>query len=511
MNQYNFSNKTGKWPKIFLLSIGVITALFILMYKISMKPSHKSNNELVIYCAAGIRLPITEIAENYSKEYNIPVRFEYSSSGELEAKLSQDATFNKNRADLYIPADYSFRDRTKNKGLTVESLPLAEFRLVLAVKPDSTLQIRSVKELLDRGFPFAVCNEKAGAGKKTINGLKKSKLWEIAKKKIKVQYPTVTECANAIKTSNDIKAGFIWDTTARQFGLKIIDTPELSSLVSTITVNVVSSTTSPPAALHFARYLSSPEKGTPVFTKYSFTPAPGDNWADSPKLILYCGGVNRNAVEKTIKEFELREGVTVEKSYAGCGTLVSSIFGQSLNEGFPDAFMTCDKSYMDKVNKDFLNPSDISATDIIILTRKGNPKNIKTIKDLAAPGLKVGTTDQRKSTLGYLSWQIFQKMDIEEQMKSNVIVTSPTAHELLSQYMAHDKLDAVLVYKANCSQVLDEYHIIIIDHPLATAIQNIGISKKSHYPLIMTRLVNALKSAKSKARFEQVGFKWMAK
>ena len=182
---------------------------------------------------------------------------------------------------------------------------------------------------------------------------------------------------------------------------------------------------------------------------------------------------------------------------------------QSTTGTFPDAFLTCDKTYFDKVSSEYLEPEDLSSTEIVILVRKGNPLGIKSIKDLTKDGLKVGTNNRRKSTLGFLSWKIFEEYGIEEKMNTNVVVTAPNAHKLITQFMAHDKLDAALVYYANCSQVLDEYELIPIDHPLATAIQNIGISKKSKFPLMMSRLIQELKSVKSKNRYEQTGFKWI--
>ena len=59
-----------------------------------------------------------------------------------------------------------------------------------------------------------------------------------------------------------------------------------------------------------------------MFARLKYQPIPGDTWAEIPKLRIDCGGVNREAVEKTIKEFKEREGCEVEVTYAGCGTLV---------------------------------------------------------------------------------------------------------------------------------------------------------------------------------------------
>lgn len=507
MSEANYSQKS-KWPKIALISILLIAGLFGLLKKMSTKSADLSKNELVIYCAAGIKLPIADVTKAYSEEYGIPVKIEYGSSGELESKLLQDASYNKERAHLYIPADVSFSQRTIEKGLTFASLPMAGFHLVLAVKPGDDIQIESVKDLLSKEINFAICNEKAGAGKKTMGFLKKANLWDEVSTKRKVVCTKVTECANLVKSSDSIRAGFVWNTTAKQFGLRIIELPELKGASTSINVNLTKNS-NPRGSLHLARYLSSPEKGSKAFTKHGFNVRSGDKWTDRPELVLFCGGINKKAVDKTISEFEEREGVTINTQYDGCGTLVTSIAAQKSQHTFPDAFLTCDKSYFEKVSADFLPGEDISSTEIIMLVRKSNPKNIKKIEDLTAPGLKVGTTDKRKSTLGHLSWKIFRAKGVEEKMAENVVVTAPTAHKLITQFMAHGKLDAVLVYNANCSQVLDEYELIPIDHDLSTAIQNIGISKNSPYPLLMSRLVMAIKSLKSKNRYSKNGFKWV--
>lgn len=506
MSEINYAQKS-KWPVLAFISIVLIAILLGAMKRLSSKTAELSKDELVIYCAAGIRLPLAEITKKYTEEYGVPVKLEYGSSGELESKLLQDASYKKERARLYIPADLSFSDRTAEKGLTFESLPMAGFHLVLAIKPDDTLTVGSVKDLLDKKIPFAICNEKAGVGKMTMDFLVKAQLWEEVSDKRKVVCATVTECANLVKSSDDIKAGFVWNTTAKQFGLKIIELPELKGAVTAINVNVTQ-TSNPRAALHLARYLSSPEKGSKYFAKYGFNIRSGDEWTETPELDLYCGGVNKKAVDKTLAEFEEREGVIINTQYDGCGTLVTSISAQKDKHTFPDGFLTCDKSYYEMVQTDFFPGQDISSTEIIILVRKGNPLKIESITDLRKAGLKVGTTDRRKSTLGHLSWKLFKEFGIEEKMTENVVVTAPTAHKLITQFMAHDKLDAVLVYKANCSQVLDEYDLIEIPHELATAIQNIGISKQSKYPLLMSRLIESLKSVKSKNRYSKIGFKW---
>ena len=119
-SELDFSKKTSTWPKIIISSLIFIVIIGVLMVNMSREEVQVSKDEVFIYCAAGIRLPIKEISDRYTKEFGVKIHLEYSSSGELESKLQQDAKLGKSRAHLYIPADLSFAHRTREKGLTVE-------------------------------------------------------------------------------------------------------------------------------------------------------------------------------------------------------------------------------------------------------------------------------------------------------------------------------------------------------------------------------------------------------
>ena len=492
-----------------LASVGIIIALLIFLRSGTARPVAAKSN-LVVYCAAGIRKPVEAAAKQYEKDYQVEVRLDYGSSGELESKLTLENQSGVARCDLYIPADAFFSDRARSKGLTKESIPLAQQSVVIAIKPDAKANFSSVKEFLDQDLAYVICNEQAGVGKKTKDQLELHGLWERTFNGKKVSFPRVPEAANAVKTSNDIDAAMLWDATARNFGLQIVPCPELEGSVATVSADVTTTTSKANAALHFARYLAAPEKGKPFFKKFHFDTVPGDPWSEVPELVIYCGGVNRNAIAKTLAEFEKREGCLIKTHYAGCGTIVGNI--QAGKFHLPDAFLTCDASYLSMVESDFMTANDVSSTKVIILVRKGNPKGIHRLEDLAKPGVSVGTTDPQMSTLGALSWRLFEETGIKETVQSNqnVIVTTPTAHELILQMEGHTKLDAALVYEANCQNLTDRFELIPIDHETAKAVQNIAVGKASHFPHLSERLLTSVLSDTSKSRFLDQGFQWEA-
>ena len=250
------TSSTGPWF-FAILTLIVLAGSF---WWLRDAPDHTkgSHHSLVVYCAAGIRMPVEEAAKLFEKEYDIEVRLDYGSSGELEGKIELELASNAPRCDVYIPADVSFAERAHKKGLTRESLLLAQFELVLAAREDEAFEFDSIKQLFGEGVPYGICDEKAGAGKKTRDILSASGLWEMTKQNARVTFPRVTELAGAIKTSDTVQAGFIWDSTARQFGLKSVTLKELTNNISTISANITTASKNATWALKFARFLAAP-------------------------------------------------------------------------------------------------------------------------------------------------------------------------------------------------------------------------------------------------------------
>ena len=90
----------------------------------------------------------------------------------------------------------------------------------------------------------------------------------------------------------------------------------------------------------------------------------------------------------------------------------------------------------------------------------------------------------------------------------NVRVETPTADLLVNQLLA-GPLDAVIVYEANCANVLDDLELIRLDLSLAKAIQPIAVGRRSGHKHLARRLLEAIQSPQSKIEFESIGFRWI--
>jgi len=479
------------------------------------KEKEGGSKMLIVYCAAGVKQAVEEAAGKFTRETGVKVALEYASSGVLFNKLLQDHQAQRPRADVYVAADFSFAERARSEGLVAEALKVATWKVVLGVKPGSGLELKSAGDVLKERVSFVLCDPLAGVGKKTKKMLEKSGHWAGIDAAKGASFPTVTEAALAAKENAGTQAAFVWDSTARQFGLRVVELPELEASRADITASVTRTTEKATLSLQFVRFLSAPEKGGDVFESHHYTPMPGDAWAVRPKLRIDCGGVNREAVEKTIREFATREGCDIDVVYAGCGTLVSKM--KTGDVGLPDLFMTCDATYLDKVQLDMGNPFGpdlkVSSTRIVMLVSKGNPEGLKKLADLARPGLRIGVTEPTASTLGMLCVELFREAGQYDAIKKNIDevgVRTDTAHTLIQSMEAGGKLDVALVYEANIQHLRDRFDYVALQPARAMAIQNVAARKTTPYPQLADRLMAALTSGDSRRRFEQLGFSWKA-
>jgi len=456
---------------------------------------------LHVYVAAGVREPIEEAGRLFEDEVGIGLRIDAKSSGALLATIEQSL-----KGDLYIPADETFIADARRKNLIDEVIPIGSMRLVVAVARRNPKGVAGFADLFHENITVALPNDETASAKAAMKALG-AEGWEKLKRAAKVEQPTVTEVALSVQTGA-VTAGVIWDTTARQFGLDSVDIAEFAKSKAIISAAVLKSSKRPTDALRLARFLAAPDRGQKVMEKHFYAPAPGgagDPWSLEPKITLFSGGLNGVGVRQTIDDFRRREGVHVVEEYQGCGVLI----GMMKAGQHPDAYFACDVSFTPDVADLFVDFRNVSQTRMVILVPKANPKKIATLEDLAKPGVSVGVADEEKSALGALTKNLLIAVGAYEGVKANTKATAPTADFLVAQLVESGKLDAVVVYEANCNHVKNRATVIPIPHTAALAIQPIGVSKETKYPRLVARLRDAITAAQSRQRFEQAGFTWV--
>ena len=513
----------GRINSLWALLLGAVSliCLMIFLMRLGTRSHNEDRSTLIIYAAAGMRVPVEEIAQQYETEYGVTLEVQYNGSNTLLNQLQTDKF---NKADIYLAADDFYTNKAIELGLAMDTIPIAHQRPVIAVRKDSEGKIASLDDLLREGIRVAVANpDQAAVGKATRRQLStiqvgETNRWDQLEKHVTesgVFKPTVNDIATDVKIGT-VDAAILWNSTVAMpkysEDLVGISVPEFDGDADLISVAVLHSSSDLPAAYRFARYVSARNKGLAVFTKYGTQSVDGDLWTEKPQVNFFCGAVNRRTTEQIIENFQLDEGVTVNTIYDGCGILTSrmkGIEGQQQSLGFPDVYMACDLYYLENVKTWFQEAANVSDVELVIAVPKDSTK-VRSLADLNKPDVRVAVGEPSQCTIGALTRRLLQKEGLYEQFVKKqrngaevmVVEKSSSAHLIPDVLTGH--VDAAVVYVTDVLPNRDSVDIIHIDSPLNIAIQPFSIAKTSEHKYLLRRLFNRI--ANSPEAFESVGF-----
>ncbi len=490
---------------VMLASVALLVVLVTALVRQPRTTTQTEANEpLVIYCAASNKSVLEAIRRDYEREYQTPLQIQYGPSQTLLASLEVSGT-----GDLYLPADDSYLGLARERKLLAGDssvFPLATMQAVVAVAKGNPKRIVRLEDLLRDDVRLAQASAEAAAiGKLTRDGLTASGQWDKLHAHTTVYKTTVNEVANDVKVGA-VDAGIVFDAVLHDYDtLEAVALPDLESVQAHVAVAVLKSSSQPKQALHFARYLAAGDKGLAKYREFGFQPVDGDAWTEQPEITLYSGSMLRPAIEATITDFEKREGVRVTRVYNGCGILVAQMKAGQV----PDAYFACDVEFMNQVRGLFPESENVSQNELVILVKKGNPHGIKSLLDLAKPGLRVGIGHEKQCAMGWLTQKTFDEGGVKEEVMKNVAVQTPTGDMLVNQ-MRSGSLDAAVAYLSNAAgsgEFLDAIRIKGISCSVAT--QPFGVAKDSANKRLAERLRQAIRADSSKERFTNEGFQWL--
>lgn len=454
---------------------------------------------LLLYCAAGLKPVVESVIREYEAASGHRVQVQYGGSGTLLSNLKVARV-----GDLFLAADDSYLGIARSNRLVVEVIPLARMKPVIAVAKGNPKKILNLGDLMRPDVHLVLPNPDAAAIGKAVRGaLMKEGRWEGLAARALAFKPTVNDLANDLKLGS-ADATFLWDATVRQYPeLEALEEETFGGVASEVGVGILESSKQPREALRFARYLGAPDRGGKSFVGQGFLLAEGDAWVEVPELLFYSGGVNRLAIEETLRKFEDREGVRITRVYNGCGILTAQIrSGQR-----PDGYFACDVSFMKTVKDEFRPSVDLAETRMMIATKKGNPMGLNRLEDLGRSGVKLGIANEQQSALGALTARLLRQHGLYDTVMSNVVVQTPTADLLVNQIRT-GSLDAVVVYEANTVGSAGQIGAEPIELEGAKAVQPIAVARSTRHPQLMGRLLGALRSVESETRFTTQGFRW---
>ncbi len=126
--------------------IGLGTAFY---RDLSASPQRDNISKLVVYCAAGVRVPVELLAQEYEEISGVNLDLIYGSSGNLRSQI-----VSRGAGDIYIPGDPRFLDDTDY----VAAREIAYHSPALVVNASQEHHIGNLHELLNSNISFVLVN-----------------------------------------------------------------------------------------------------------------------------------------------------------------------------------------------------------------------------------------------------------------------------------------------------------------------------------------------------------------
>jgi molybdate transport system substrate-binding protein len=228
-------------------------------------PAKTERSTLLLYCAAGLQPPVSEIITAYEASHPVTIELKVGGSGSLLSQIVVGG------GDVFLAADRLYLDSASQKHLAPEIVPIAYQYPVILVQKGNPKKITGLNELLKADIRLSLADPKQAAiGKVVSRLLGKDERWEALWKKAIIHRETVNEVGNDVKLAA-ADAGIVWNATAAQYpDLVVVRVPEFDRSKNEIAVGLLSSSKDPQVAEEFIRYLADPEQGLRVFARHGY-------------------------------------------------------------------------------------------------------------------------------------------------------------------------------------------------------------------------------------------------
>ena len=207
------------------------------------------------------------------------------------------------------------------------------------------------------------------------------------------------------------------------------------------------------------------------------------------ELEIYCAAGLQKPVEEIARQYEDEHGVKVMLNFGGSGQLLAK-----LEVAGGDLYLPVDKSYVDLATERGLAAESFPVSRLTagIIVAKGNPKNIKTLGDLARDDVKV-VIAERSAGVGKFTHVALEEAGLLETIENGIISKVGTVNEVALQ-VDLGVSDAGIVWDALMPQFKQSEFVKVAEFnkkPVQAAIAVLNSSKNKTEALAFARYLIA--------------------
>ncbi|MCF1503702.1 molybdate ABC transporter substrate-binding protein [Afifella sp. H1R] len=247
-------------------------AALVLVLVLALVAPRAMADELHVYAGAGLRQPVSAIADLFKAETGTDVVIEFGGSGQIMARYAEAG-----EGDVFVPGSTFYSDKLAEKGLVRSTRLLVEHGPVLAVTKAKAGEITTFADLAKPGVRLGLGDPEAMAlGRTAEDILKASGMAKQILPNVAVRAATVKQLALYV-FDGDVDAAIIAasDAAMNPDKVAIVAIPKEWYTAEIVPVVVLTTAKEPEAAEAFAEKLASDE-GRAVWERFGFTPVARD-------------------------------------------------------------------------------------------------------------------------------------------------------------------------------------------------------------------------------------------
>ena len=225
------------------------------------------------------------------------------------------------------------------------------------------------------------------------------------------------------------------------------------------------------------------------------------------QLSVFAAAGAKPPLDEIRQRFKEQYIANVVISYGGGGEVLS----QMILSRSGDVYIAPEQRFMETaVEKQAIDPETIKSVAYIIpviAVKKDNPKDIKTLADLAKPGVRVAITRPETTLLGKYAPEIFQKAGLAESIEKNVVTQAVRPDSLLTM-LVMGQVDAGIIWHFYEVQAPDEIEVIYLAPQQLTGVGEMqaAVSSYTNNKKAAQQFVDFMTSADCKEVFKNLGY-----
>jgi molybdate transport system substrate-binding protein len=225
------------------------------------------------------------------------------------------------------------------------------------------------------------------------------------------------------------------------------------------------------------------------------------------KLVIFAAAGGKPAIDEICYKFTKQYQIKIETNYGGGGEILSKMILAKRG----DLYVAPEQRFMEAAQiKKAVDPTTIKTIAYlvpVIAVKKGNPKGIHSLNDLADQGIRLAITRPETTLLGKYAPEIFRKAGLEEAIMKNVVTYASDPNNLLTMLIM-GQVDAGIIWHFYGTVASDRIEIIFIAPGQLTGIgeMQIAVSAYSKNSELARQFVAFATSPEGKAVFKKYGY-----